>query len=202
MMPIVDLRNHVSTNNAKILVPYLVLADKMHCVSRSITIEFVPVFPILLVILVSNVNVSFHHLNVRPIHNVHKSTCVKINVAYVRILFYHCFYFINDDCFPSDGCRSSFNCPSDKTCINEKCLSPCVQSGACGANALCTSSNHVAVCNCPSGFRGDPLSECKGSFFLSVRIQLNHFDSNNFILLQRYHQNVDQTMIVVWNESV
>ena len=34
-------------------------------------------------------------------------------------------------------------------------------SGACGRGATCTPANHVAVCSCPSGFRGDPDVECR-----------------------------------------
>ena len=61
-----------------------------------------------------------------------------------------------------EGCRSSNNCPPDKGCIKNKCVNPCSYSGACGRDALCTASNHIAVCNCPSGFIGDPDVECKG----------------------------------------
>lgn len=61
-----------------------------------------------------------------------------------------------------DGCRSSSYCPTDKTCVKGKCVGPCQLSGSCGANAFCTASDHVAMCSCPPGYRGDPTIECKG----------------------------------------
>lgn len=30
----------------------------------------------------------------------------------------------------------------------------------CGTNALCTSSNHVAICGCQPGYTGDPRLGC------------------------------------------
>ncbi|RWS29323.1 hypothetical protein B4U80_00125, partial [Leptotrombidium deliense] len=65
----------------------------------------------------------------------------------------------NENCLR--GCRTSANCPSDKACIRGKCLDPCTASGACGKGAICAPANHVAVCNCPSGFKGDPDVECR-----------------------------------------
>lgn len=60
------------------------------------------------------------------------------------------------------GCRtSSENCPSDKACIRGQCVDPCTASGACGKGAICSPSNHIAVCSCPSGFRGEPTKECR-----------------------------------------
>ncbi|OTF84222.1 hypothetical protein BLA29_008012, partial [Euroglyphus maynei] len=64
-------------------------------------------------------------------------------------------------CKNQHGCRSTLNCPKDKTCVQEKCINPCKQSGACGRNAICLASSHVAVCSCPNGFIGDPNVECK-----------------------------------------
>ena len=59
------------------------------------------------------------------------------------------------------GCRTSSNCPSEESCVRDQCLNACSISGACGKGASCTPSNHVAVCSCPSGFRGDPEVECR-----------------------------------------
>ncbi|CAG2101907.1 unnamed protein product, partial [Medioppia subpectinata] len=61
----------------------------------------------------------------------------------------------------SYGCRTSGHCPTDKACIKSKCTNPCGHSGACGKEAICQSANHVAICSCPSGYRGDPDVECK-----------------------------------------
>ena len=62
------------------------------------------------------------------------------------------------------GCRASNNCPSDRACVRGKCSDPCLASGVCGKGAICSAASHVAVCSCPSGFRGDPDLECRGKF--------------------------------------
>ena len=59
------------------------------------------------------------------------------------------------------GCRTSHNCPNEQSCIKNKCINACAVSGACGRGATCTPANHIAVCSCPSGFRGDPDVECR-----------------------------------------
>ncbi|KAI1292053.1 Latent-transforming growth factor beta-binding protein 4 [Halotydeus destructor] len=65
----------------------------------------------------------------------------------------------NERCLP--GCRESKNCPDEQSCYRNRCINACSISGVCGRGATCTPSDHVAVCSCPSGFRGDPDVECK-----------------------------------------
>ena len=55
-------------------------------------------------------------------------------------------------------CVSPSECPSDKTCVNRKCVDPC--PGVCGQNAQCRAINHNPVCDCLSGYIGDPYRRC------------------------------------------
>lgn len=59
------------------------------------------------------------------------------------------------------GCRYHENCPAEQSCVKNKCINACAVSGACGIGATCTPANHTAICDCPSGFRGDPDVECR-----------------------------------------
>lgn len=63
---------------------------------------------------------------------------------------------------PYEGCRPecviNSDCPSNQACHNNKCTDPC--PGTCGQNALCQVINHLATCNCLSGFTGDPYRYC------------------------------------------
>lgn len=55
-------------------------------------------------------------------------------------------------------CLDHSECASHLSCRNGNCISPC--AGTCGVNADCTVRNHVPVCSCPRGYRGDPFSYC------------------------------------------
>lgn len=65
---------------------------------------------------------------------------------------------------PQTGCQAecllNSDCPEDKTCSNRKCINPCGIS-ICGVNAQCIVRYHTAVCSCPDGYIGDPLSLCQ-----------------------------------------
>lgn len=61
------------------------------------------------------------------------------------------------ECRPE--CISSSECPPTKACVNQKCQDPC--PGACGQGAQCRAVNHSPICNCPSGWTGDPLTGCR-----------------------------------------
>jgi len=66
-------------------------------------------------------------------------------------------------------CVDHADCSANKACYGYKCVDPCVsttsRSGAvCGSNARCDARNHGAVCSCPVGYEGDPLSDCRVSF--------------------------------------
>uniref|UniRef100_A0A0K8UI27 Stabilin-2 n=1 Tax=Bactrocera latifrons TaxID=174628 RepID=A0A0K8UI27_BACLA len=55
-------------------------------------------------------------------------------------------------------CLDNIDCRGDLQCKDNRCVNPCV--GACGLNANCEPKNHVAVCSCPTGYRGDPFTSC------------------------------------------
>lgn len=55
-------------------------------------------------------------------------------------------------------CTINSECSSNRACVNEKCKDPC--PGSCGFNALCSVVNHSPVCQCMTGFIGDPFSGC------------------------------------------
>lgn len=55
-------------------------------------------------------------------------------------------------------CTLNAECPSNLACINEKCSDPCL--GSCGVNSVCTVVKHNPVCQCKSGYSGDPFSVC------------------------------------------
>lgn len=64
---------------------------------------------------------------------------------------------------PYAGCRPECvlnnDCPRDKACIKTKCQDPC--PGTCGQNAQCSIINHIPMCNCLNGFRGNAFIFCQ-----------------------------------------
>ncbi|XP_022668562.1 uncharacterized protein LOC111253451 isoform X4 [Varroa destructor] len=62
-----------------------------------------------------------------------------------------------------EGCKSNEDCPNDKICDNgtKQCISPCF---ICGPSAICTVTNHVALCTCPSELIGDPYDKVHGCY--------------------------------------
>ena len=60
----------------------------------------------------------------------------------------------------TEGCRSNSDCSFKMACINYLCQNPCSMK-TCGANAICISINHEAVCRCPEGFTGDGFQGCR-----------------------------------------
>lgn len=55
-------------------------------------------------------------------------------------------------------CETNADCPNHLACVNEKCTSPCIN--ACGQNAKCSVSLHVAMCSCADRLVGDPFVNC------------------------------------------
>lgn len=55
-------------------------------------------------------------------------------------------------------CTINSDCASNLACIREKCRDPC--PGSCGANALCSVTNHLPICSCSEGYTGDPFTNC------------------------------------------
>lgn len=56
-------------------------------------------------------------------------------------------------------CVVNTDCSNDKACMNMKCQNPCL--GSCGLNAICNVINHIPICSCPEGYRGDPFASCE-----------------------------------------
>ena len=76
------------------------------------------------------------------------------------------FIGISADCRPE--CVSNAECSGSQSCVNRRCRDPC--AGVCGNTAQCDVVNHIPICNCPPGYRGDPYTGCeiipsKRSFF-------------------------------------
>lgn len=69
----------------------------------------------------------------------------------------------------TSGCQSvpcvyNIDCPPTQLCnrLTHTCYNVCDES-SCGENAICIAENQAAVCQCPPGYRGDPIPEagCK-----------------------------------------
>lgn len=57
------------------------------------------------------------------------------------------------------GCRADDDCATTHSCINKQCVPACA-ADTCGIKAECFGINHVAVCECPQGFNGNPKIGC------------------------------------------
>lgn len=55
-------------------------------------------------------------------------------------------------------CTINAECPGNLACQNEKCRDPC--PGSCGSFTTCVVIKHAPVCQCDSGYTGDPFSVC------------------------------------------
>ena len=79
--------------------------------------------------------------------------------------------FIGDPNDPIKGCLSvpcvyNLDCPSHQLCnrLTHTCFDVCeTEEEPCGANAVCIAENHKAVCQCPPGFRPNPIAEVECS---------------------------------------
>ncbi|EAL39252.3 AGAP010021-PA, partial [Anopheles gambiae str. PEST] len=63
------------------------------------------------------------------------------------------------------GCQSvpcvyNRDCPSNQLCnrMTHSCVDVC-QEDTCGENAVCIAENHRSVCQCPPGYRANPIAE-------------------------------------------
>ncbi|KAG8232833.1 hypothetical protein J437_LFUL013159, partial [Ladona fulva] len=56
-------------------------------------------------------------------------------------------------------CVINPECDSRMACVGLKCRDPC--PGSCGQNAKCRVVNHNPICECESGYTGDPFSSCQ-----------------------------------------
>ena len=63
---------------------------------------------------------------------------------------------------PYEGCRPECSIDSDcdrsNACERYKCVDPC--PGVCGFRAECRVHNHMPMCFCPEGYKGDPFTAC------------------------------------------
>ena len=57
-------------------------------------------------------------------------------------------------------CDTDSECPDNRACNQHQCVNPCDNGLPCGKNAQCTPTGHRAVCKCPTGWGGDPSTEC------------------------------------------
>lgn len=56
-------------------------------------------------------------------------------------------------------CISNSECPHNLACINQHCRDPCANQ-ICGQNADCHVVSHAAICECSTGYDGDPFVQC------------------------------------------
>merc|ERR1711892_961288 len=61
---------------------------------------------------------------------------------------------------PEPGCKSNSECGDREICRDRNCINPCIVANPCATNAVCDVRQHSVTCNCPSGFTGDPFSNC------------------------------------------
>lgn len=73
--------------------------------------------------------------------------------------------FAGDPYDKTNGCRSvpcvyNIDCPATQLCnrLTHTCYDVCDEE-SCGENAVCIADDHRAVCQCPSGYRPNPLPE-------------------------------------------
>lgn len=63
---------------------------------------------------------------------------------------------------PYSGCRpeclSDSDCAPSRACMRSHCRDPC--QGTCGINAECETINHIPLCSCPEGTRGNAFERC------------------------------------------
>lgn len=55
-------------------------------------------------------------------------------------------------------CKLNAECPANLACQNERCVDPC--PGSCGSSTTCIVIKHAPVCQCVSGYTGDPFTGC------------------------------------------
>lgn len=55
-----------------------------------------------------------------------------------------------------NGCNKDAECPDSMRCVGRTCLNLC--PSACGTNSVCRMTNHLPVCSCPPGYRGNPYA--------------------------------------------
>lgn len=67
-------------------------------------------------------------------------------------------------------CYINSDCAQELACFSRKCQDPC--PGLCGINAYCRVRNHIPICNCNTGYVGDPYSQCRRITTTSIRPEI------------------------------
>jgi hypothetical protein len=86
----------------------------------------------------------------------------RISVVKVKSLLTIYFSFL----VQRGECQHDIDCPDNRACIENQCLDPCIVYSPCGKSGLCETTSHRPVCRCPSGWAGDPHTECYQCRFL------------------------------------
>lgn len=55
-------------------------------------------------------------------------------------------------------CLADSDCSTSRACIRSHCRDPC--EGTCGIGAECETVNHIPLCSCPPGTRGNAFVRC------------------------------------------
>ncbi len=76
-------------------------------------------------------------------------------MIYLHLKFSHFFPLVK-----VGECDNDSECPDNRACNQHQCVNPCESGLPCGKNAQCTPTGHRAVCKCPTGWAGDPSTEC------------------------------------------
>lgn len=71
--------------------------------------------------------------------------------------------YSNVGCSVPKECYKNEDCADNLACFDGKCADPCTGS-ECGPNAICQTSNHRPLCQCPPGHLGDPSDKTVGCF--------------------------------------
>lgn len=84
---------------------------------------------------------------------------------------------------PYEACRPecilSNDCSNNKACIRNKCVDPC--PGICGQGANCAVFNHIPICSCPIGYKGNAFVACTAEKGWIISFSFA-FPTTNFIL--------------------
>ena len=96
------------------------------------------------------------------VQEVSKNVYFFSKLCFFLFLFLFFIFFSNFFFFYVIGeCENDSECRSDQACFNFACKDSC--QDACGVSAQCKALNHGAICSCPNGYVGDPLTACRAA---------------------------------------
>jgi hypothetical protein len=101
-------------------------------------------------------------------------------------------YCVKSDQPPPPECVVDSDCPDNRYCEQKSntCQDPCGIK-RCGINAFCNATNHRAICQCISGYSGDPEVLC--SKFKIFKTSTERFFLNVISPLQTAHLSSGRT---------